>query len=575
MEHNEERRSWPVIYHRDSPNEYIDGLRAAFEFLRETDPTAQASDLKVACVFIEGMREVDTDDLSREDRDRLWGISSEYGELKNKARQQAEFELEPWRRTTEQYIAEDNMSAITRSLDELTGLKFALIEAPPELSSKIQDVYARARIMSDFRQSEVGYGWFASNNCFLKFLINENEVNHLYQFTDAQAESALSSNVYNVLLRHQNCFGSNANRAWLGHVSDVIKDLMATPSLSGLKFVLNLIIPLYYHAAKSNRMKDLVDILAKAQSRIWSLSRGVTGMDRIFCHQLNDGLRGIGLELDPLLFGTAMHFYTDISDDVERLPLTELPSWIAGHCGNDAESITKYLMNDSLYKLARELSEAVIQHFETEEVRDYYVQIGFLILDSLPLKIIVKPTPIPADPPEADGANVPDLPDIETEIVSPGPPCDPVVGVNMARAWQVEHDNKYRDLRSDKTLWERTLLEVEQESRGLCDEILKGEILDLPAILSNKWKGSIRRVLIARWTMIAVERHLEDHLSRMHRMGWLREPKMGIEYASGFGSYRQYCHKLGFLMPKQGNVLEKSYLWPEERDWLDKYTPPK
>ncbi|MCC6477565.1 hypothetical protein IT157_10970 [bacterium] len=70
---------WPITFRAESAKEYLDAQAAALDFVLNADRTILADEIEEACKFIESMREVDTDLLSRSDRDRLWSISTKYG----------------------------------------------------------------------------------------------------------------------------------------------------------------------------------------------------------------------------------------------------------------------------------------------------------------------------------------------------------------------------------------------------------------------------------------------------------------------------------------------------------------
>ncbi len=70
---------WPITFRAESAKEYLDAQAAALDFVLNADRTILADEFEEACKFIESMREVDTDLLSRADRDRLWSISKKYG----------------------------------------------------------------------------------------------------------------------------------------------------------------------------------------------------------------------------------------------------------------------------------------------------------------------------------------------------------------------------------------------------------------------------------------------------------------------------------------------------------------
>ncbi len=151
----------------------------------------------------------------------------------------------------------------------------------------------------------------------------------------------------------------------------------------------------------------------------------------------------------------------------------------------------------------------------------------------------------------------------------------PVIGISMSRAWEKEHDREFQRLRLDQENWKCLILDVEIEARKLCDSMLLGESGVLKKALKENWKAEFKRVLIARWVILVMEKHEPTPEVRLHKLGWLPKDAKGKDSLKCFESYRQYCYQLGFVQPKQGNILEKSYVWPEEQAWLDKYEPPR
>ncbi|HEY3295400.1 MAG TPA: sigma 54-interacting transcriptional regulator [bacterium] len=160
-------------------------------------------------------------------------------------------------------------------------------------------------------------------------------------------------------------------------------------------------------------------------------------------------------------------------------------------------------------------------------------------------------------------------------VIVPDKQLGPVSGVSMSRAWTQQHETEYQQLRLDDREWENTVRAVEQAARALCNSMFSGKSGVLKRALKDNWKGEFKRVLIARWVILAMEKHECDQATRLHRLGWLEEPKPGKDYQKKCESYRQYCYQLGFVQPKQGNVLERSFVWPEEQAWLDDYIPPR
>lgn len=374
---------WPITFRAQSAKEYLDAQAAALDFVLNADRTILADEIEEACRFIESMREVDTDLLSRTDRDRLWDISRQYGESKSTAKETDVAEWNFWCEAMQEHFAANDLAMIRDALPQLESFQVSMNSLPAEEQAMCHDIFVRAQVMLTLCQPAKDYGWYAPTQGALQHLVNEQEVLQLYLMRDQVAASALVTDLHSVLFKNQEVFGQTENGESFGRTLSIFKKMTATDSSSSLKFTINMISPLYYHGVRINRMSVLAEVLDQLQPKIKGMASRIAGLDEAFCQRLAAGLKGIGIEWSPLLFGTAAQFYSDISDEVERSSHKDLFALIAERCGTDAQAITDYLEKGRLHRLAAEIAEIAVQRFDTEDVRKFYAGIGFLIQGKL------------------------------------------------------------------------------------------------------------------------------------------------------------------------------------------------
>lgn len=233
------------------------------------------------------------------------------------------------------------------------------------------------------------------------------------------------------------------------------------------------------------------------------------------------------------------------------------------HCGDRREKMHDYVGRSRLHQLYADSAKVLKAIARNEFAREHYEKYGFLPTERAIRPLFEKPH------------------DDTTAIVQPSQVDDEwkhgskeyIVGKSITKSWDDDHKHDYDELRKDQKRWESAISVVKREVEAMWTRLEGGEAINLTDEIANLGlTRDVKGVLISRWIQIGLEANETDRDHRMGVLGWTVERNANwSDPVKRWNAYYNYFHGCGFMINKNGLILPKSLLWPEERDWYLKH----
>lgn len=279
------------------------------------------------------------------------------------------------------------------------------------------------------------------------------------------------------------------------------------------------------------------------------------GFDNEFCISLLLALEKVLPEHDPILVGQAIRLYIDLITRFGTLPkesnaLVELLLQAYGNSmGDTYRRFSEAVFHKRLTSVIEASKDDMVQGF----LRRYFESIGLLVTKEF------------CD--QLDKITIRSEPKIPRGVGS--------IPKDLSKGWWQSHDT-YCSLReASDTILNGEIQKIGNVARKLCKMMLKGRQIMVTTEIEGKWAGKIQRVLIARLVLLGMAKGEPDLGHRLYLMGFIKSKEYLEKDLSAYReNYRQYAHQVGLGQKVMDNPEGMDGLWPEEREWLNDYTPP-